>query len=117
MKEKNPRLKRKVRIRKKISGTGECPRLSVFRSAKHISAQAIDDEAGKTLASISSVDKKLKLQGKTGNKSTAEKIGEFIAEKLLEKGIKKVVFDRNGFLYHGRVAALADGARKKGLTF
>jgi len=116
VKEKGSRQKRKRRIRKKISGTGECPRLSVFRSAKHISAQAVDDDAGRTLAAVSSVDKKLNLSG-AGKKNTAGKVGELIAEKLMEKGIKKAVFDRNGFLYHGRVAALADGARKKGLAF
>lgn len=116
MKEKESRQKRKNRIRKKISGTGECPRLSVFRSTKHISVQAVDDEIGKTLVAVSSVDKKLNLSG-SGKKNTAEKVGELIAERLMEKGIKKAVFDRNGFLYHGRVAALADGARKKGLAF
>lgn len=116
MKEKALREKRKIRIRKKISGTGECPRLTVFRTARHISVQAVDDTAGRTLAAVTSADKKLSLGG-SNKKNTAEKIGEIIAERLIEKGIKKAVFDRNGFLYHGRVAALADGARKKGLAF
>ncbi|MBI5186065.1 MAG: 50S ribosomal protein L18 [Nitrospinae bacterium] len=116
LKKKNPRYIRKIRIRKKVIGTVERPRLCVFRSTKHISAQAIDDSSGKTLASVSTVDKKLKIEG-AGNKKGAEKIGELIAEKLREKGINKVVFDRNGYIYHGRVQALAEGARKQGLIF
>lgn len=117
LKKKNPRHIRKIRIRKKIIGTVERPRLCVFRSAKHISAQAIDDSSGMTLVSVTSVDKKLKIEGTGGNKKGAEKIGELIAEKLREKGINKVVFDRNGYIYHGRVRALAEGARKQGLIF
>ncbi len=117
MKSKDPRIARKVRIRKRINGSVECPRLSVFRSARHVSAQAIDDVAGTTIAAVFSSSKKLNLEGSTGNKKAAEKVGELIAEKLIEKGISKVVFDRNGFLYHGRVKALAEAARKKGLNF
>lgn len=116
-KKKDARHSRKIRIRKKISGTEERPRLSVYRSVKHISVQAIDDVSGKTIASVSSVGKKIKIKENTGNKATAEKIGELIGDKLIEKGCKKVVFDRNGFLYHGRVKSLADGVRKKGIIF
>ncbi len=115
--KKDLRSIRKRRIRKKIFGTEECPRLSVFRSSKHVSAQAIDDDSGKTIVSVSTVGKKIKMEGNTGNKSTAEKVGELVGGKLAEKGIKKIVFDRNGFLYHGRISALATGIRKKGIIF
>ncbi|MBQ3959807.1 MAG: 50S ribosomal protein L18 [Muribaculaceae bacterium] len=106
------RNKIKARIRGKISGTPERPRLSVFRSNKQIYAQVIDDQAGRTLVSASS-------KGITeGNKSQiAEMVGEAVAKKALEAGISTVVFDRNGFLFHGRVKSLADGARKGGLKF
>ncbi|MBQ2823802.1 MAG: 50S ribosomal protein L18 [Oscillospiraceae bacterium] len=109
------RAKRQIRVRSKISGTAACPRLNVFRSAKHIYAQIIDDVAGVTLAAASSMDKG--FEGNGGNKEGAFKVGEMIAEKALAKGIKDVVFDRAGFLYHGRVAELAEGARKGGLNF
>jgi len=108
------RKKRKIRIRKKIYGTTERPRLVVFRSNKHIYAQIINDQAGQTLASFSSLT--LEEPSKL-NKETAELVGQKIAERALEKNIKSVVFDRNGYLYHGRVKALADGARKGGLKF
>jgi len=111
------RKKRAFRIRKKISGTGENPRLCVSRSLRHISAQIVDDTAGKTLVQVSSISKEI-TKGKKGTKSDVSKmIGEVIAEKAIEKGIKKVVFDRKGYPYHGRIKALADGARSKGLEF
>lgn len=109
------RIKRQKRVRGKISGTAECPRLNVFRSANHIYAQIIDDVAGVTLAAASSLEKDFDANG--GNKDGAFKVGEMIAKKAAEKGIADVVFDRAGFLYHGRVASLADGARKGGLNF
>jgi len=108
------RVKKKLRIRKKVSGSAEKPRLCVFRSAKHIYAQVIDDASGKTLVSASTLD----LDGVKGaNKTSAQKIGEAIAKRAIEKNIKAVVFDRNGYLYHGRVKSLADGARAAGLEF
>jgi large subunit ribosomal protein L18 len=112
---KAARAKRQIRVRAKISGTAACPRLNVFRSSKHIYAQIIDDISGTTLAAASSLDKG--FDGNGGNKEGAFKVGEMIAEKALAKGIKDVVFDRAGFLYHGRVAELAEGARKGGLNF
>lgn len=108
------RERRHLRVREKVSGTAECPRLCVFRSNKHIEAQIIDDIAGHTLASSSSVQLKLAIGS---NCDAAAKVGEDIAKKALAAGIKKVVFDRGGYQYHGRVAALADGARKGGLDF
>jgi len=111
------RLKRKKRIRKKISGTIERPRLSVFRSSKHIYAQLIDDINGNTVASASTLDKKIndfKVENKV---QMAVHVGQILAKRSLEKGFKKVVFDRNGFQYHGRVKALSDGAREAGLDF
>ncbi|NLW78833.1 MAG: 50S ribosomal protein L18 [Ruminococcaceae bacterium] len=107
------RLRRHRRVRGKISGTAERPRLDVFRSAKHIYAQLIDDVSGNTLAAASSLDKG--FEGTGGNVDAATKVGKAIAEKALAKGIKQVVFDRGGFVYHGRVKALADGAREGGL--
>ena len=109
-------LKRKRRVRKNINGTGERPRLSVFRSARHIYAQVINDETGQTLVSASSVDKELRnsLQGK--NKTdVAALVGGLVADRCLANNIAKVVFDRNGFIYHGRIARLADSLREKGL--
>ena len=112
------RLKRKVRIRKTIFGTSERPRLSVFRSARHMYAQIVDDTAGATMVAASSMDKTFREQPKFESKrAAAEFIGQLVAQRALEKGIKQVVFDRNGFLYHGRVKALSDGARKAGLDF
>jgi large subunit ribosomal protein L18 len=112
------RLKRHLRVRKKISGTSERPRLSVFRSAKHIYAQLIDDVSGATLASASTVDKE--LSGKVdngGNVEAARQVGQLIAERSKAKGYEIVVFDRGGYLYHGRIQALADAAREAGLQF
>jgi large subunit ribosomal protein L18 len=113
------RVKRKKRVRKKVKGTGEKPRLSVFRTSRHIYAQLIDDSTGKTLASASSLSKDLvsKIGKKGGNKEGAVMVGKTIAEQTLKLGIKSVVFDRNGFLYHGRVKALSDSARESGLLF
>ena len=109
------RLRRHKRVRSKISGTAACPRLNVFRSSMHIYAQLIDDVAGVTLCAASSVEKDFGANG--GNKEGAAKVGEMIAARAAEKGIKDVVFDRAGYLYHGRVAELAEGARKGGLNF
>jgi large subunit ribosomal protein L18 len=109
------RLKRHRRVRAKVSGTPERPRLNVFRSAKHIYAQLIDDVNGFTLASASSTVKG--FEGVGGNKDGAKAVGEMIAKAGLEKGIKEVVFDRGGYLYHGRVKELADAARAGGLVF
>jgi large subunit ribosomal protein L18 len=112
------RERRKAHIRKKVNGTAERPRLTIFRSAKHMYAQIVDDAAHKTLASISTLDEKLAADLK-GQKKTerAKKIGAAIAGLCKSKGIDKVVFDRNGFIYHGRVSALADAAREAGLKF
>ena len=109
------RLKRHVRVRAKIKGTAECPRLDVFRSAKHIYAQIIDDASGKTLVSASTVEKD--FDGYGGNKEAAKKVGQRVAEKALAAGITNVVFDRGGYIYHGRVKELAEGAREGGLKF
>ena len=109
------RLKRHARVRKKISGTAARPRLNVFRSTKHIYAQLIDDVAGVTLASASSMDKG--FEGFGGNKEAAKKVGMAIARKAQEKGISEIVFDRSGYIYHGRVKELAEGAREGGLKF
>ncbi|MFH1156803.1 MAG: 50S ribosomal protein L18 [Pseudomonadota bacterium] len=112
------RLKRKTRIRKRFEGTPDRPRLSVFRSAAHIYAQIIDDQKGQTLVTASTLDTEFKETGiKGGNKAAAAVIGKLIGKRALEKGIARVVFDRNGFLYHGRVKALSDGAREAGLNF
>ena len=110
------RMNRKDRIRKKLAGTAERPRLTVFRSAKHIYAQAIDDSTNTVLASASDLEETLakELAGKK-KKERAMAIGQAVAKKLLAKNISAVVFDRNGFIYHGRVSAVADGARKGGL--
>ena len=109
------RLKRHVRVRGKISGTPECPRLNVFRSNANIYAQIIDDVNGVTLVSASTLDKD--FEGATGNAEAAKKVGAVLAERAKAKGIEQVVFDRGGYVYHGRVAALADGAREGGLKF
>ena len=109
------RVKRHFRVRNKISGTPERPRLNVFRSAKHIYAQIIDDVAGVTLAAASSLDKS--ISGNGGNKEAAKAVGKLIAAKAAEKNIAKVVFDRGGNIYHGRVKELAEGAREGGLNF
>ncbi|MBR4232224.1 MAG: 50S ribosomal protein L18 [Oscillospiraceae bacterium] len=109
------RYKRHKRVRGKVSGTPECPRLNVFRSEKHIYAQVIDDVNGVTLCSASSVEKD--FEGLGSNKEAAKKVGNKIAERAKAKGIEKVVFDRGGYIYHGRVQELADGAREGGLVF
>lgn len=112
------RQKRIKRIRKKISGTGECPRLRVFRSAKHIYGQLIDDVAGHTLATASTLDSDLQGGDTEGGKNAqARKVGMLLADKAKQQGIEKVVLDRGGFLYHGRVKSLSDGAREGGLKF
>lgn len=107
------RLKKKIRIRKTVKGTSERPRLCVFRSTKHIYVQIINDETQSTIASVSS----LAIDLKNGSKESAKTVGIKIAEEAKKKGITNVVFDRNGFIYHGRVQALADGAREGGLNF
>jgi large subunit ribosomal protein L18 len=109
------RLKRHERVRSKISGTAERPRLNVFRSLNHIYAQLIDDDKGVTLAAASTADKA--FEGYGGNKEAAKKVGLDIAKKAADKGITEVVFDRGGYLYHGRVKELAEGAREGGLKF
>ena len=109
------RLKRHVRVRGKISGTPECPRLNVFRSNANIYAQIIDDVNGVTLVSASTLEKD--FEGATGNAEAAKKVGAALAERAKEKGIEQVVFDRGGYIFHGRVAALAEGAREAGLKF
>lgn len=113
---KEVRQKKHASIRRKISGTAECPRLAVFRSAKHISAQIIDDVKGVTLVAASTLEPTLR-NSYGGNVDAAKQVGNLIAKKALEQGITNVVFDRGGLIYHGRVAALADGAREGGLVF
>ena len=112
---KAARLKRHKRVRAKISGTAECPRLNVFRSLQHIYAQLIDDVAGVTLVSASSTEKDFTNYG--GNKDAAKEVGKLLAERAKEKNINDVVFDRGGYVYHGRVKELAEGAREGGLNF
>ncbi len=115
-KDKNiQRLKRHKRVRGKISGTTECPRLAVYRSNKNISAQIIDDTKGVTLVSASTLE--AGFEGIGSNKEAAKKVGEAIAKKALDKGIETVVFDRGGYIFHGRVSELAAGAREGGLKF
>lgn len=112
------RKKRHLRIRKKVFGTAERPRLNVYRSLKHIYAQIINDETGVTLVAASSLDKELKDKiTNGGNKEAAKAVGQLIAKRALDAGIKKVVFDRGGYLYHGRVLELANAAREAGLEF
>jgi large subunit ribosomal protein L18 len=112
------RIRRRRRVRKPLRGTAERPRLSVFRTSKHIYAQVIDDTAGKTLAAASSVDREIRGSvASGGNKQAAEAIGRAVAERARAAGVKQVCFDRGSFKYHGRVAALADAARAAGLEF
>ena len=112
------RKRRHLRVRNRITGTQARPRLNVYRSNKHIYAQVIDDVTGNTLVSASSVDKELNEQLKNGgNVDAARMVGELVAKRALEKGVSEVVFDRGGYLYHGRVQALADAAREVGLQF
>ena len=110
------RLRRHLRVRKKVHGTASRPRLNVFRSSKHIYAQVIDDLKGATLAAASSLDKELGIAN-GGNVEAARKVGALIAQRAKEKGIEAVVFDRGGYVYHGRVKALAEAAREAGLQF
>ncbi|NQT70602.1 MAG: 50S ribosomal protein L18 [Desulfobacteraceae bacterium] len=115
---KQARMKRKKRIRKNIFGSKERLRLSVFRSSRHIYAQIVDDTCGDTIAAASSLEKAVKEQPKFDNKvAVANYVGKLLGERAVGKGLKKVVFDRNGFLYHGRVKAVSDGAREAGLDF
>ncbi|MBE7057352.1 MAG: 50S ribosomal protein L18 [Ruminococcaceae bacterium] len=115
---KEVRVRKHVRVRKKISGTAECPRLAVFRSASHIYAQIIDDDKGVTLVAASSLDKAIKEKVEFGgNVEAAKEVGKLVAEKAIEAGITDVVFDRGGYMYHGRIQALADSAREAGLKF
>jgi len=109
------RLKRHIRVRGKISGTPECPRLNVFRSNANIYAQIIDDVNGVTLVAANTLEKE--FEGATGNCEAAKKVGAVLAERAKAKGIEQVVFDRGGYVFHGRVAALAEGAREAGLKF
>ncbi|HNX00742.1 MAG TPA: 50S ribosomal protein L18 [Candidatus Cloacimonadota bacterium] len=111
------RARRKLYIRKRLSGTPERPRLVVFRSLKHIYAQIIDDTIGKTLIAVSTIAKDVELKAKSKKTEQSFMIGELIGKKALTAGITKVAFDRAGYLYHGRIKALADGARKAGLEF
>ena len=111
------RRKRHLRVRRRVKGTAERPRLSVFRSLNNIYAQVIDDDLGVTLVSASSLDPDLVGEKSGGNVAGAEQVGQLLAERALEKGVSRVVFDRGGYKYHGRVAALADAARKAGLEF
>lgn len=112
------REKRHLRVRKKVHGTAERPRLNVFRSEMNIYAQIINDDLGKTLVSASSIDKELKSQLTVGsNKEAAKAVGDLVAKRAIEKGIKTVVFDRGGYIYHGRVKELAEAAREAGLDF
>jgi large subunit ribosomal protein L18 len=111
------RVKRKVRVRKKVRGTSERPRLNVFKSSRHIYAQLIDDTKGVTLAATSTLSSGAESLSYTGNVNAAVYVGKDIARLAIEKGITSVVFDRNGFLYHGRIKALADAAREAGLVF
>lgn len=112
------RKRRHVRIRKKVTGTPERPRLCIYRSLKQMYAQIVDDVAGHTLVSASSANGQMgDYKGHRGNREAAGMVGQLIAKKAIEKGIKKVVFDRSGYLYHGRVKALADAAREAGLEF
>ncbi len=121
MSKTNPKVvarnKRVKRIRKKISGTQEVPRLRVFKSAKHIYAQVIDDVAGHTLCSMSTCDKAFSDAEGNSKKEQARQVGKLLAEKMKAHGLEKVVFDRGGYIYHGRVKALSDGAREGGLRF
>jgi len=122
IKTKDDRRQRiKYRIRRRVSGTVERPRLTIFRSVSHMYVQVVDDASGKTIASASTVEPTVKgalaKKATGGNVEGAKTIGKTIAERLIEKGVKRVVFDRNGFLYHGRVKAVADAAREAGLEF
>jgi large subunit ribosomal protein L18 len=116
-KRREGRLRRHRRVRKKIHGTAERPRLAVYRSNKHLSVQLIDDDSGRTLAAASSLEKDLRSLGSGSTVAAAAKVGTLIAQRAKQAGVSKVVFDRGGFLYHGRIAAVADAAREAGLEF
>ena len=116
-KKQQARLRRHARARKKVVGTEMRPRLAVFRSNKHIVAQVIDDATGKTLCAASSHEASIKSDGSTGNKTASAKVGSLIADRAKAAGVSKVVFDRGGFIYHGRIAAVAEAARAAGLEF
>lgn len=111
------RIKRIKRIRKKITGTTEQPRLRIFKSSKHIYAQIIDDTCGRTIACMSTMDKEFQAEDVKGKTGAAERVGEILANRARAAGVEKVVFDRGGFIYHGRVKAVSEGARKNGLQF
>lgn len=115
--KKQSRLYRQQRIRKKIAGAAERPRLSIFRSVNHLYAQLINDQDGKTLVSVSTISKDFTNKKNAGNVAGAKELGKLIAQKALGQKIEQVVFDRGGFLYHGRVKAFAEGAREGGLKF
>jgi large subunit ribosomal protein L18 len=113
------RKRNKAHIRKKLNGNGDRPRVSVFRSAKHIYGQVVDDVKAETLLSVSSLEKEVKeqIKGYTGNKAAAQLAGKVLGEKLKAKGLESIVFDRNGYLYHGRIKSFADGIREAGIKF
>jgi large subunit ribosomal protein L18 len=115
--KRDARIRRHARVRKHVRGTAERPRLAVFRSNKHISAQVIDDRAGRTLVAASTLEGDVRSGGGTSNKDAAGRVGRLVAERARAVGIERVVFDRGGFLYHGRVAAVAEAAREAGLEF
>jgi large subunit ribosomal protein L18 len=114
--KRDARIKRHARVRKHVRGTAERPRLAVYRSNKHISAQVIDDRAGRTLVAASTLEHDLQSGG-TSNKDAARRVGQLVAQRARDAGVERVVFDRGGFLYHGRVAAVAEAAREAGLEF
>ena len=114
--KRQARLRRHRRVRGKVAGTADRPRLAVFRSNKHISAQVIDDRAGRTLVAASTLERDLQSGG-TSNKDAAKRVGQLVAQRARDAGVERVVFDRGGFLYHGRVAAVAEAAREAGLEF
>ncbi|HET6834328.1 MAG TPA: 50S ribosomal protein L18 [Acidimicrobiales bacterium] len=114
--KRDARIKRHARVRKHVRGTAERPRLAVFRSNKHMSAQVIDDRAGRTLVAASTLERDLQSGG-TSSKDAAKRVGQLVAQRAREAGVERVVFDRGGFLYHGRVAAVAEAAREAGLEF
>jgi large subunit ribosomal protein L18 len=111
------RNRRHRRVRKKVTGSADRPRLAVFRSNKHIAAQVIDDRTGRTLAAASTIETDIKAAGSTSTKDAATAVGKLVAERAKAAGVSKVVFDRGGFIYHGRIAAVADAAREAGLEF
>jgi large subunit ribosomal protein L18 len=116
-KRREGRLRRHRRVRKKIHGTAQRPRLAVYRSNKHLAVQLIDDDAARTIASASSLEKDFRAQWSGSTVAAAAKVGTLIAQRAKQAGVSKVVFDRGGFLYHGRIAAVADAAREAGLEF